>query len=177
MENEYEETDMMEVGIGDFLISDRGILITYNLGSCVGLSLCSRTRRIGALLHIKLPEDQKYGGREVSWECQPLRREKLSAYADAALPIVLYEFERMGIPIPTLEAKMAGGARMFPVHDPGLDIGRGNIDVTKRILARYGIRLAAEDTGGTCGRTMLLNPVSGTVRIVPAGRADEPREL
>jgi chemotaxis protein CheD len=165
--NREDGISKREVGIGEFLLDEKcGILITCNLGSCVGLSLFDRVTKIGALLHVKLPEDVKFD--HVSY--QPVRREKLSAYADTALPIVLHEFERRGIGLSRLEAKLAGGARMFPVEDPKMDIGRANIETIKRLLGRYQIKIAGEDTGDTYGRTMELELFTGEARIYSPGK-------
>ena len=47
----------VSVGIADMkLTRQEGVLITYALGSCVGISFYDPMIRLGALLHIMLPE-------------------------------------------------------------------------------------------------------------------------
>ena len=47
----------ISVGIADMKITrQEGILITYALGSCIGISFYDPMIKLGALLHIMLPE-------------------------------------------------------------------------------------------------------------------------
>ena len=46
----------LKVGIGDMKFTrDEGRIITYALGSCIGISFYDPFLRLGALLHIMLP--------------------------------------------------------------------------------------------------------------------------
>ena len=50
----------ISVGIADMKITrQEGILITYALGSCIGVSFYDPMIKLGALLHIMLPEKGK----------------------------------------------------------------------------------------------------------------------
>ena len=51
------------------------------------------------------------------------------------------------------------------VTNEKLMIGRRNVEVAKRELKKYGIRLVAEDTGGKGGRTIYLDLSTGKVRM------------
>ena len=47
----------LTVGIGDMKFTrENGQIITYALGSCIGISFYDPVLRLGALLHIMLPE-------------------------------------------------------------------------------------------------------------------------
>ena len=47
----------LKVGIGDMkLTRGEGVIITYALGSCIGLAFYDSYIKLGALLHIMLPE-------------------------------------------------------------------------------------------------------------------------
>lgn len=55
----------IKIGIADMKIARReGILITHALGSCIGITLYDPMIKLGALLHIMLPEAA--GNRDVS---------------------------------------------------------------------------------------------------------------
>ena len=48
----------ISVGIADMKLTRReGVLITYALGSCVGISFYDPMIKLGALLHIMLPDN------------------------------------------------------------------------------------------------------------------------
>lgn len=156
---------IIEVGIGEFRIGEgETMLVTCNLGSCVGVTLYSPTAKTGALLHIKLPVCP-----DLTQDCFNLSYEpgwqRPGAYADTAIPAVLDELEKKGICAGNLEATIAGGARMFPVTDATMDVGENNVRVVKSILEQYRIPVTGEDTGGESGRTMMLDVRNGDVMI------------
>ena len=48
----------LKVGIGDMKLNrGEGRIITYALGSCIGITFYDPAIRLGALLHIMLPQD------------------------------------------------------------------------------------------------------------------------
>ncbi|WP_297536027.1 chemotaxis protein CheD [Thermococcus sp.] len=145
----------IRVGIGDYAVGrERGIISTYGLGSCVGITLYDRATKVGGLLHALLPEASRYGNRG-----NPAK------YVDTGLQLLLKDFKRLGGNPVRAEAKLFGGAHMFRGAGEGLTIGRKNVEVAKRELRRLGIRLVAEDTGGRGGRTIYLDLSTGKVRM------------
>jgi chemotaxis protein CheD len=65
----------------------------------------------------------------------------------------------MGAKRNNLHAKIAGGAQMFKSQSGSslLNIGERNTEKTHEVLHSLGIRITGEDTGGTVGRTMILD--------------------
>ena len=63
---------------------------------------------------------------------------------------------------------------MFEMKGPGGlgNIGERNAQTVKRVLMSEGIRIAGEDTGGGCARTMLINVATGEVSIRSVGKPD-----
>jgi chemotaxis protein CheD len=62
--------------------------------------------------------------------------------------------------------KIAGGARMFgSLLASGVNMGKRNVDATRRALKRAGIRLVAEDVGGEHGRSIYFDVATGEVRV------------
>ena len=53
---------IITVGISDFAVSDvtDDILVTYALGSCVGICLRDQSSNIGGLAHIMLPNSKEH---------------------------------------------------------------------------------------------------------------------
>lgn len=135
-------------------------ITTYALGSCVGISFYDPCRKMGALLHILLPE-------------QPAGRDPNDMkYADSGIRTTWAILEQHGFTRENTVVKIAGGARMFPVNEKegGLgDIGRKNIAKVREILSEKGLLIQGEDVGGEAARTMTLDVGSGKVVIRPAG--------
>lgn len=135
----------MKIAKGD------GILVTYALGSCIGLCFHDPRLRLGALLHIMLPLNLETG------RTHPMK------YADTGIKETLKQLEAQGASRARMTVKIAGGAKMFEVSgSSGLgNIGQRNIESVHTILKRENIRLVGEYTGGTVARTLLFDVVSG----------------
>ena len=154
--------DKITVGIADMKIAQgSGILITYALGSCIGLCFHDPRLKLGALLHIMLPLNMETG------------RKNPMKYADTGIRETLRQMEAKGASKSRMTVKIAGGAKMFEVNGGNLgNIGQRNIESVHLILRKEGIRLMAEDVGGTVARTLLFDVVSGQGCIRSYGRQD-----
>jgi chemotaxis protein CheD len=151
------------VGIADMKFArQEGTLITYALGSCIGISLYDPMIKLGALVHIMLPEVYGTGDGNVF------------KYADTALTETFRKIEILGARKPRLVAKIAGGAKMFELQGNSTlgNIGARNIVSVKQILKNSGVRLAAEDVGENYARTMSVDISTGSVKIRTYGRAE-----
>jgi len=146
----------IKVGIGDYAVGKKvGIISTYGLGSCVGITLYDPLKKVGGLLHALLPEATHYGNKG-----NPAK------YVDTGLQLLLKDFQKLGGNPRRSEAKIFGGAHMFTnVASDQLKIGARNVETAKRGLKRLGIKLVAEDTGGKGGRTIYLDLSTGKVRM------------
>lgn len=155
--------EKLVVGIADMkMAQDTGMLVTYALGSCIGIGLYDPLIRLAALVHIMLPLNMETGRKS------PLK------YADTGIREALRCMESRGARRGRMTAKLAGGARMFDVAGEGSlsNIGQRNIESAHLILRREGIRLQAEDVGGTVARTMLMDVESGQVCVRRYGKPE-----
>ena len=152
----------LTVGIADMkLLQGEGTLITYALGSCIGLCFHDPKLRLGALLHIMLPLNMEAG------RTHPMK------YADTGIKETLKQMEAKGASRSRITVKIAGGAKMFEVSGAGLgNIGQRNIESVHTILKRENIRLVAENVGGTVARTLLFDVGSGQGCIRSYGQKD-----
>ena len=154
--------EKITVGIADMkMAKGAGILITYALGSCIGLCFEDPGLRLGALLHIMLPMNMEAG------------RKNAFKYADTGIRETLRQMTARGALKSRITVKIAGGAKMFDVTGGSLgNIGQRNIESVHTILKQEGIRLMAEDCGGTVARTLLFDVASGQGCIRSYGRQD-----
>ena len=157
--------DKLTVGIADMkLMQGSGILITYALGSCIGLCFYDPRLHLGALLHVMLPLNMEAGRKN------PLK------YADTGIRETLRQMEAKGASRSRITVKIAGGAKMFEISDKGSNlgnIGQRNIESVHTILRQEGIRLLAEDVGGRVARTLLFDVASGQGCIRSYGQQDK----
>ena len=152
----------LTVGIADMkLAQGSGILITYALGSCIGLCFHDPRLNLGALLHVMLPLNMEAGRKN------PLK------YADTGIRETLRQLEAKGASRSRLTVKIAGGAKMFEVTGGNLgNIGQRNIESVHTILRKENIKLVAEHVGGTVARTLLFDVASGQGCIRSYGHKD-----
>ncbi|MDE7231151.1 MAG: chemotaxis protein CheD [Oscillospiraceae bacterium] len=149
------------IGIGDLKVCRApDVLITYALGSCVGVCLLDSATSVGGLSHIMLP-DSTAGTNGAS---TPMR------FADLALPMLIRQMEGMGASRMRLKAKIAGGATMFATASDKFNIGERNIAAVKKFLMQNHIPIIAEDIGLDYGRTQLFYPETGVMEIRAAAK-------
>ena len=155
--------DKLIVGIADMKMArEEGMLITYALGSCVGICFYDPLIRLAALLHVMLPLNMETNRKS------PLK------YADTGIRETLRKMEEQGGFRSRIVAKMAGGAKMFDVPGGGNlgNIGQRNIESAHMVLRREGIRLLREDVGGSTARTLLFDVASGQACVRSYGRPE-----
>lgn len=153
----------ISVGIADMKITrQEGILITYALGSCIGISFYDPMIKLGALLHIMLPERGN------------VKDGNVFKFADSGIPETLRKLGAFGARKERLVCKIAGGAKMFEMKGGGAlgNIGERNAANVKRVLMAAGLRVSGEDTGLNYARTMLIDVGTGQVFVRAAGKPE-----
>ena len=151
----------LTVGIADMkMLQWDGELITYALGSCIGICLYDPAVKLAALIHIMLPINMEAG------------RKNTMKYADTGIRETIKQLEAHGARKNRLVAKIAGGAKMFEVSgSSGLgNIGQRNIESVHMNLRREGIRIISENVGGTVARTLSFFPATGQGQIRAYGQ-------
>ena len=140
-----------------------GVLITYALGSCIGVSFYDPMIKLGALLHIMLPE--KSGAKDGN----------VFKFADTGIRETLRKLTAFGGSKSRMVCKIAGGAKMFEMKGSGGlgNIGERNSQNVKRILMAEGLRVTSEDVGANYARTMLLDVATGNVYVRSAGKPEK----
>lgn len=156
--------DKKIVGIADMKLAQNGEqLITYALGSCIGICFYDARIKLAALVHIMLPLNMETG------------RKNPMKYADTGIRETLKAMQAKGASRTHIVAKIAGGARMFEVSGTGAlgNIGQRNIESVHMILKMEKVRLLAEDVGGTVARTLTLDSNTGQGHIRSYGQPDK----
>ncbi len=149
------------VGISDMKVSNNpsDILITYSLGSCVGLTLHDPVAQVGGLIHCMLPLSKIDKERAKKAPCM---------FTDTGVPLLIQELLNMGAQKSRLVAKLAGAAKLLDDSNT-FRIGDRNKVVLRKVLWKNDILISAEDTGGSVARTMLLYMDTGRTVIKSKG--------
>jgi len=153
------------VGISDLKIAlPPDDLITYALGSCVGICLLDATTHVGGLAHIMLPEAKVAPADS-----------NIAKFADTAIPELIKQMEKRGAIRGRMKAKIAGGAKMFAVAGSGgnsamWQIGERNVASVKAMLQRFSIPIMAQDILLDYGRTVEFHPATGVMTVKAINR-------
>lgn len=148
--------ELITIGISDMKVTrSPGCLVTYALGSCVGICLYDSAAKLAGLAHIMLPHYTEHNG---------ANRLK---FADTCIPIMVDEMVKLGCLKSRLTAKIAGGAKMFQVPDESAlgNIGDRNVIAVRQTLKLMTIPIVAEDVGKNFGRTVFFNAETGKVEV------------
>jgi chemotaxis protein CheD len=156
------EADKIVVGVADLQVSRDASksIITYALGSCIGVTLYDPVAKVGGMLHFMLPESQ-------------VSAEKAAAnpamFGDLGMPILFDKVVAAGAKRERLIVCAAGGAEVL-ADDGHFRIGSRNRTVLRKILWKLNILLAADDTGGQHSRTMTLRLSDGSIQLRSQGK-------
>jgi chemotaxis protein CheD len=153
------------VGVADMCVSSTpgDVIVTYALGSCLGLTVHDPVAAVGGMLHVMLPLSTIDANRARDNPCM---------FVDTGVPRLFLECYKAGAEKRRLQVKVAGGAWVHQGDESGdfFQIGKRNVLVLRKLLWRNGVLLEAEDVEGTCSRMMSLEIGSGQVLIRSEGQ-------
>ena len=138
-------------------------LVTYSLGSCLGVTFYDPVLRVGGMVHCMLPLSQIDGDKA---------REKPCTFVDLGVPRLIEEMFKRGCRKKDLVTRAAGAARMMDSAN-FFRIGERNHAVFRKIMWKNGMFIHAEDTGGEQARTLLLEIATGRVLVRSLGQERE----
>ena len=153
------EGTLVNVGVAQLKIAHGPTVLRTILGSCVGICIYDRMKKIGGLAHILLPLDTS--------NCANIEK-----FAETAIPYLVQLLIKEGAKKEFMSAKIAGGASMFKFEASVSlgQIGERNIEETKKTLEKLQIPLLDEDTGGSSGRVIDFFLDDGHLKVKASGQ-------
>lgn len=150
------------VGISDMKVSNNleEILITYSLGSCLGVIIYDPTVRVAGMLHSMLPLSK----------IDP-HKAKASPYmfVDTGIPMLFKEAYRLGAEKKNIIVRAVGCSSLL--DEKGFfKIGERNFTVLRKLLWKNNILIEKQDIGGTQSRTASIAVENGAVKIKSGGK-------
>ena len=153
------------IGIADMAVSKSRdeVLVTYALGSCVGVTIYDPVVGVGGLIHCMLPLSK----------IDPVAaRDNPYKFVDTGVPMLFHSAYRLGARKERIVVKVAGGAKMHDAEGR-FRIGERNYAVLRKILWKNNVLIQSEDVGGTVSRTMSLEIATGRVLVKSKGTVKE----
>ncbi len=134
-------------------------LITYSLGSCIGVSIYDPVACVGGMLHFMLPESK-------------IDEQKASAnpwmFADSGIPLLFKSAYQLGAEKKRILVKVAGGAQILD-NSNFFKIGSRNYAAMRKIFWANGVLIKGEAIGGEVNRTISLEMATGKVLVKTSG--------
>lgn len=146
------------VGIADMAVSgdERDMIVTYALGSCLGVCVFDPVARVGGLLHLMLPQAALAPEKAAQ---NPLM------FADTGIPQLFFASYALGAKKERMLVSVAGGASFNLNDDAELAIGQRNVAMLRKVMWKNGVLLKKHDLGGTEPRNMSIDIQSGEVTV------------
>jgi chemotaxis protein CheD len=150
------------VGVADIALSNdpNATLITYALGSCIGVTVYDPIAKVGGLLHFMLPFSR----------VNPAKAQQRPAmFGDTGIPLLFRSAYELGARKERLIVCAAGGAEIL--NDEGhFRVGSRNRTMLRKLFWKNNILLDADETGGNISRTLSMPIGTGTVSIRNRGK-------
>ncbi|MEN6373969.1 MAG: chemotaxis protein CheD [Smithella sp.] len=155
------------VGISDIKVSNNAndVIVTYALGSCIGVVVYDPLAKVGGMLHYMLPD---------STLDQNKAKDNPAMFADTGIPLLFKTCYKLGAEKKRMLVKAAGGASILDDTNY-FRIGQKNIMAMRKIFWKNNVMIEKEDTGLNFNRTIRLEMSTGKVFIRSSG--GEMREL
>jgi len=157
--------EIIKVGMADFKVTKLpNQLTTLGLGSCVGICLYDKKEKNIGMAHIMLPSSKDIRNNKNKYK-----------FADTCLALMIEDLKKNGSNPRNLNAKIAGGAKMFNFSskNDSMNVGKRNAEAVRSLLKQLNIRIIADDCGGTFGRTITFNSENGDLKVKTIGHGTE----
>jgi chemotaxis protein CheD len=154
--------DKVVVGVADLAVVRDATksIVTYALGSCIGVTVYDPVAKVGGMLHFMLPESTVNAEKALA---------NPAMFADIGVPLLFQKVIEAGARRERLIVCAAGGAEVL-ADDGHFRIGSRNRTILRKIFWKQNLLLAADDTGGQHSRTLTLRLADGVINIRAQGK-------
>jgi len=152
------------VGVSDMKVSNdrEAILITYSLGSCIGVAVYDSVARVGGLLHYMLPGSSLDQDKAIK---NPYM------FADTGIPALFKAAYKLGAKKQRMKVVVVGGSQVLDSKG-FFNIGKRNDIAIRKMFHKNNVIIDYRDVGGTVNRTVKLAVNNGDIWIKVSGRGE-----
>lgn len=152
------------VGVADMKVSNSPgeSIITYSLGSCIGLVIYDPAVKVGGILHYMLPDSS-------------IDKQKAAArpymFADSGIPRLFKTAYQLGAAKQRMKVYVAGGAEILD-QQGFFNIGKRNYMALKKMFFKNKVMISAQDVGGNVNRTVRIEIATGDIYVKTSGSGE-----
>ncbi len=150
------------VGVSDMKVSNEkgATLVTYSLGSCIGIAIYDSVARVGGMLHYMLPDSN----------LDPAKAQKNPfMFADTGIPALFKSAYKFGAKKQRMKVVVVGGAQVLD-QEGFFNIGKRNHMAVRKMFWKNNVMVDFEDVGGSSNRTVKLAVKDGGVWLKVSGK-------
>jgi chemotaxis protein CheD len=153
------------VGVSDMKVSDdpESVIVTYSLGSCIGIAIYDAVVKVGGLLHFMLPESSLDLNKAKKNPCM---------FADTGIPALFKAAYKLGAKKQRMKVIVAGGSQVLDQHG-FFNIGKRNDIAVRKMFHRNNVIIDYRDVGGSVNRTVRLVVKDGEISMKVSGRGEK----
>lgn len=136
---------------GEIHCAPEPAIVTTILGSCVAVCLWDAALHLAGINHFVLPTatSGRSGAR----------------YGDVSIERLIAGLRELGGEPRHWRAKVFGGAAVLPLGGRADTVGRRNVELALSMLGRHRVPILARSTGGSRGRLIRFNTLTGDVQL------------
>ncbi len=153
------------VGVSDMKVSRNPgeVIITYSLGSCIGVTIYDPEVKVAGILHYMLPSSD-------------LDKEKSAKnpymFADTGIPGLFKSAYALGAAKQRMIVSVVGGAQVLD-QSGFFNIGKRNHMALRKIFFKNNVIVKHEQVGGNVDRTIRIEVNSGDIYLKTSGKGEE----
>jgi len=153
------------VGVADMKVSNdpNSELITYSLGSCIGISIYDAAAKVGGMLHFMLPESELDKNKA---------QKKPFMFADTGIPRLFKAAYELGANKGRMRVIVTGGSQVLD-QKGFFNIGKRNQMAVRKIFHRNNVIVDFTDVGGNSNRTLRLAINDGQTSLKVSGQGEK----
>jgi len=138
------------------------VIVTYSLGSCIGIAVYDPMARVGGMLHFMLPESDLNSGKA---------RKRPYMFADTGIPALFKASYQLGAKKQRMKVVVVGGAHVLD-QKGFFNIGKRNYMAVKKMFWKNNVLIDYEDVGGNVNRTVKLAVKDGQAWVKTSGQVE-----
>ena len=153
------------VGVSDMKVSrdPDETLVTYSLGSCIGVAVYDHEARVAGLLHYMLPSS--------SLDTDKAAKNPFM-FADTGIPGLFKSAYALGAKKSSMIVSVVGGAQVLD-QKGFFNIGKRNHMALRKIFFKNNVIIRNEEVGGNVNRTIRIDVNSGDIFLKTSGKGEK----
>lgn len=146
------------VGVASLEVSNdpETVLVTYALGSCLGIAVYDPVVHVGGLAHVMLPDSGIENNRKSN--------NTPAKYINTGVPLLFKKMYELGAQKQRIRNAVIGGAQVVDDNNY-FNIGKRNVTALRKLYWKNNVLIHKKHVGGRVNRTVRLQVSTGRITV------------